>query len=168
MPVRIEVDIVIPPGLTRPAPLLPHLKTAMEASVERVRAAGEGAVQPWSRARRVNKPGYGPLAGSLTTHVVTAGPTDGAAGFVRTPVFYARFLEYGTQAHALAPRRPRRVLAFEVPGGVRFRPRAQHPGLRARHWMRTAATSEVPAVQRAFEQAARAWTDAMGAGAAGA
>jgi hypothetical protein len=164
MPARLEVDIVIPPGLTRPAPLLPHLKTAMEASVERVRAAGERALPSSGRARRVNKPGYGPLAGSLTTHVVTAGPTDGAAGFVRTPVFYARFLEYGTKAHALTPRRGRRVLAFDVPGGVRFRPRAQHPGIRARHWMRTAAEAERPAVERDFEAAARAWTDAVEGG----
>lgn len=177
MPARIEIDVVVGPAITHPPALLPFLKAGMEAAVERVRAAGESGLPRSGLPRKKNAPGYGPLAGSLTTLVVTAGPTDGASGFVRTPVFYAPFLEWGTQPHPIvakfrarpgerrgAPRR-RGALMWGPPSSPTFRLAVQHPGIRGRHWMRGAAEGQRGPIEQAFTEQARRWSAAFGAGA---
>ena len=170
----VQVEIVVSPTLTTPPPLLPYLKDGMELSVERVRVAGErnvtgGRVRQTGRPRRFNKPGYGPLAGSLTKHVFTAGPTDGASGFVRSNVFYGRFLEFGTQGHDIVARHRRAngrpgMLRFGPDSAPIFRRKVRAVGLGARHWMQDAAEGERPGVVTEFERAARRWADAFAAG----
>jgi hypothetical protein len=169
MPVTVEVEVRVDPALTAPAPFLPYLKSGMERAVELVRVAGErnvsgSPVRPSGKPRRVNKPGYGPLKGSLTTHVATKGPSDGAAGFVRTGVFYARFLEYGAKPHAIIAKMRggrQRMLAFGDAAEPTFRLKVKHPGIRGRHWMRSAAEGETPAIVKTFEDATRTWADAV-------
>jgi hypothetical protein len=169
MAAAITIDVVVPPGILRPAPLEPYLRPAMETAVERVRAAADARITPSGQPRRKNAPGYGPLKGSLTT-AVQPSKYGGSIGFVRTGVFYGRFLEFGTRPHPIPkltgqPRGGRRpVLAIPVGGGVIFRPRAQHPGQRPRFWMRGAAEQETSAIVAQFDQAARRWADAAVSG----
>lgn len=162
-----EIEVRLPPGLTNPPPLLPYLRAGMETATERVRVAGEAAAprrQALGPIRRKGK-GYGPLAGSLTRIVFTSGPHDGAVGYVRSDVFYGRFLERGTAAHPIVAKHRRRdgrpgVLAW-LPGPT-FRRRVQAPALRPRWWFRGAAESERPAVEGIFERQAQAWAAAFG------
>jgi hypothetical protein len=165
----IQILVTPDPALMRPAPLDPYLKTAMEAAVARVRAAGEanvsgGIVTPTGRPRKKNAPGYGPLAGSLAT-VVVASPGKGTVGYVRTETYYGRFLEFGTARHRIAVRRRARgprALALGPPGGPRvFRHVVDHPGLRPRFWMRRAAVDSEPAILQRFEQETRRWAGAV-------
>jgi hypothetical protein len=171
MTTRIEIDIVVPPGLTTPVPFDAYAKAGMETAVELVRQAGEanlsgGRVRPSGKPRRSAKPGYGPLAGSLTKEVI-APPGAGSAGYIRTNVFYGRFLEYGTKAHRITRRSRRggrRMLAFGPAQAPTFRRQVQHPGVRGRFWMRSAAEASTPGVVAAFEREAHRWADAVSAG----
>ena len=111
----IEVDVKVSPGLDTPVDITPYLRDAMGPATAEVKQSADAALAQFFRprgnwARRQNKVGYGPLHGSVSVATVSA-KGAGAAGFVRTFVFYARFLERGASAHALAAK-PGRALAI--------------------------------------------------------
>lgn len=162
----VEIEVTVSPGLASPVPLGPYLEKAVTRGTENVRVAGEANISTMFRPRgqwaaRYKKPGYGPLHGSLTTLIVAPKSEGaGAAGFVRTTVFYALFLELGAKPHRIVPkaRTASAVLPILQPDGTaHFRPRADHPGIRAQFWMRKAVQRERPGVLLGIAQAAQAW-----------
>ena len=174
MPVAIEVTVQVSPSLTRPLSVHPYLETAMQPAVELVRDAAErnlsgGKVRPSGRPRRSSKPGYGPLRGSVTTKVIGI-PGQGVAGYIRSGVFYGRFLETGAVAHPIEAKHRRHrdakrpgpgMLAFGAVATPTYRRKIQHPGIQPRYWMRSAAEEQESAVLRVFERAAETWAKAQ-------
>ena len=167
----VEVEVIVSPGLKSPLDITPYLRDAMYPATREVQASAEQAIgqlfkrrNNWSR--RHNRQGYGPLHGSLSSRSWSE-KGDGAAGFVRTFAFYARFLEKGAGAHPVVAKNaralpiPTTISAFARVGGARpgllFRKRARHPGIRARFWMRSAANANVSDVVGHIERAASQW-----------
>lgn len=174
MPVAIDIIVQINPALLRALPPQPYLEAGMQTAVELVRDAAErnlsgGKVRPSGRPRRSSKPGYGPLRGSVTTLVVST-PPEGVAGYIRSGVFYGRFLETGAVAHPIEAWHRRRraakrpgpgMLAFGPMAGPTFRRKIMHPGIQPRYWMRSAAEQQGPAVVTLFERQIQQWTQAV-------
>lgn len=162
----IEVEVVISPGLKNPVPMAPFLRTGMTSAVELVRAASERRVHPSGLSRRGQGKGYGPLASELRTNIFQA--PDATVGWVGTPTYYARFLEFGTKAHVIAPKHGRQnrkdtgpgMIAFGDASAPIFRRRVKQVGIRARFWMRSAADEERAAVGNLFEEAVQQWARA--------
>jgi hypothetical protein len=170
MPIAIDVIVRVSPALQQPLPPQKFLEAGMAEAVELVRAAAErnlsGGTGP---PRRASKPGAGPLRGSVTTKVIGI-PGAGVAGFIRSGVFYGRFLETGAAAHPIEAthRRARTakqpgpgMLAFGDPVSPTFRRTVKHPGIRARYWMRSAAEAQAPAVVARLTRATTQWTTAV-------
>lgn len=142
----ITVSVATAPALEAGLDLGPILRTAMD---EAMRIPKEKAQQNLSG--RMARRRSGTLANSLTTLVVQAG--NDIAGFLRTPVFYGRFLETGTVAHPIQGR----VVRRRGRNGARRRilklgpdvyRRAVHPeGVRSRRWMETAAFEADPLME---------------------
>jgi hypothetical protein len=171
MPTAIEVEVTVHPALLRPQPMDEFLRAGSETAARIVRTAGAGAMPgPSGKVNRIAKPGYGPLAGSLVEKYYFK-PNDVMVAYVRTDVFYARFLEYGTRAGYPIPRdtlarrrgeRPRAIMAIPLKGGTTiFRSQATHPGIRPRFWMRSAVEQATPDVVNAFEWQTRRWVAAV-------
>ncbi|AHB31703.1 tail assembly chaperone [Mycobacterium phage Bernardo] len=70
--------------------------------------------------------------------IVVAGPLRLDSG-VTAHADYARYVHDGTRAHVIRPRRPGGVLRFTVGGRVVYARRVNHPGTRARPFLRNAA-----------------------------
>jgi hypothetical protein len=161
----IEIEVTVSPGLGQPVDLTPYLEAGMGPAVREVKSSADAALErlfrhrpPIDRAHhRAGRAGYGPLHGSLTTYAFAV-QGDGAVGFVRTNVYYARFLERGAKAHPLAASRGHVLPILQAGGGgPHFRPRAKHPGVRPRYWMRGAAAENVQDVIGIFTREAERW-----------
>lgn len=169
MTTAIEIHVEVDPALLKPAPMDAYLRRSVEHGAERVRLGAEGRIRPSGKVGRLQRAGYGPLGGSLRKHFF-AKPSEVSGAYVRTGVFYGRFLEYGTKGHKIAARvvagrRP--ALALDVPGGTIFRRSANPKGIVARHWLASAATAATPGIVADFEDETRRWAEAVFGGARG-
>lgn len=89
----------------------------------------------------------GRLRSSLTV-LVGRGP-GGPEVLVGTNVRYGAVHEFGAPPYEIRPRR-RKVLRFLSRGAVVFARRVQHPGHRARRWLRTAGEESRTEIERAI------------------
>jgi hypothetical protein len=96
----------------------------------------------------------GRLRGGLERFSDTEGSSRITAGVEFRGVPYARFVEQGTRAHRITPKRGK-VLRFVVGGKVLFRPYADHPGTRGVHMLTEGARAAGPGIRRVGRQMQR-------------
>lgn len=169
MPV-IDIEVTVSPGLAEPVDITPYLLDAMGPAAAEVMSSADAALAQFfpkrnEWARRAGKVGYGPLHGSLSIATASA-KGAGAVAYVRTFVFYSRFLETGAKRHPIHAK-DARALAIRIPEppGIAFRLSAEkHPGVRPRYWMRSATAANVSDVVAIITRAAEQWAEDAEAG----
>jgi hypothetical protein len=75
-------------------------------------------------------------------------------GEVSTATEYAKFVELGTRAHAITPKKAK-VLAFKVDGRMVFAKRVWHPGTKGQFYMKHSTQKASVFVRNFYEQAAQ-------------
>lgn len=91
---------------------------------------------------------YTDRSSNLTNSIQPDGPTGSfrngdLQAIVSAGAGYAVFVELGTRAHVIKPKF-RKALRFPTAGGFGFAKRVNHPGTRARFFLRNAVQKTVP------------------------
>lgn len=90
-----------------------------------------GRPNPWKRSQRAARDGGRTLQDTNRLYRSIAPRSDANSAAVGTNVVYAKYLQFGTRAHTVVPRRAK---ALRIPG-VGFRKKADIPAMPARPFL---------------------------------
>ena len=90
-----------------------------------------GRPNPWQKSKRAIRDGGKTLQDSGRLYRSITPRSDATSAVVGTNVVYARYLQFGTRAHTVAPKRAK---ALRIPG-VGFRKKAAIPAMEARPFL---------------------------------
>lgn len=137
-------DLVHVTGLSDLQKVLNELPAKLEANILRS-ALREGAKVVYAETVHRAPAKSGALVASLK--IGTRLRRGVATAYVKTNIFYARFIEYGAAAHEIKPKNHKSLFIAGL-----FREVVEHPGIKPKPFMRTALdVSKTQAVVAAAE-----------------